>query len=262
MGNQLIMDGMALTLDVDWAPDFMIDFAAQILVEHGVRATWFITHESPALQRLRAQPDLFELGIHPNFFPGSSHGDSPGAVLRHCLKLVPEAVSLRTHGLLQSTALLAQVMRETNIESDASLYLPRAANLRPIDYQWGKKSILRVPHFWEDDFEMERTAPCWRLAPLLAETAGLRVFDFHPIHIYLNSSTTDAYQQLKQKAANLAEVTEDQAAAVAQTGTGTQSLFVELTKHLSQTGESKRIRDIHHDWRQGQNNRQPGRRSE
>ena len=49
---------IALTLDVDWAPDFMIDFAAEILVEHGVRATWFVTHDSPALTRLRAQPIL------------------------------------------------------------------------------------------------------------------------------------------------------------------------------------------------------------
>ena len=262
MDNDSIMDGIALTLDVDWAPDFMIDFAAEILVEQGVRATWFITHKSPALQRLRAQPDLFELGIHPNFFPGSTHGNSTSAVLRHCLDLVPEAVSLRTHGLLQSTPLLAQIMRETNIETDASLYLPRAATVRPIDYQWGKKSILRVPHFWEDDFEMERTAPCWRLAPLLAETAGLRVFDFHPIHIYLNSSTTDAYRRLKQKAANLSAVSEEQAAALAQTPTGTQMLFRELTEHLSQTGESLRMRDIHEHWRQGHFNEMPRRRSE
>ena len=262
MDNESIMDGIALTLDVDWAPDFMIDFAAAILVEQRVRATWFITHESSALQRLRAQPDLFELGIHPNFFPGSTHGNSTSAVLRHCLDLVPEAVSLRTHGLLQSTALLAQIMRETNIETDASLYLPRAATVRPIDYQWRKKSILRVPHFWEDDFEMERTVPCWTLEPLLAGTRGLKVFDFHPIHIYLNSSTTDAYQQLKQKAANVSEVNEDQAAAVVQIGNGTQTLFVELAKHLSQAGDSVRIRDIHEHWQRRHFNEKPRRPDE
>jgi hypothetical protein len=251
MDNPANTNGIALTLDVDWAPDFMIDFAAQILSEHRVRSTWFVTHGSPALERLRSQPDLFELGIHPNFFPGSTHGDSPGAVLRHCLNLVPEAVSLRTHGLLQSTALLGQIMNETGITTDASLYLPHANGVRPLDYQWEKKSILRVPHFWEDDFEMERAGPCWSLAPLLAENDGLKVFDFHPIHIYLNSSTTDAYRQLKQKAAKLSEVSEDQAAAVAETGTGTQTLFRELVNYLSETRDSLRMRDIQSLWRQG-----------
>lgn len=251
MDNPANTHGIALTLDVDWAPDFMIDFAARILSAHRVRSTWFITHDSPALQRLRAQPDLFELGIHPNFFPGSTHGDSPAAVLSHCLNLVPEAVSLRTHGLLQSTALLGQIMSETGITTDASLFLPHANNVRPLDYQWEKRSILRVPHFWEDDFEMERTAPCWSVAPLLAENSGLKVFDFHPVHIYLNSSTTDAYRQLKQKAAKLSEVTEDQAADVAETGAGTQTLFRELVEFLGDTGDSLRMRDIHDLWRQG-----------
>jgi len=259
MGNPADTNGIALTLDVDWAPDFMIDFAAQILSEHQVRATWFITHDSPALGRLRSQPELFELGIHPNFFPGSTHGDSPGAVLRHCLDLVPEAVSLRTHGLLQSTSLLGQVMSETGITTDASLFLPHANDVRPLDYQWERKSMMRVPHFWEDDFEMERSVACWSLAPLLAENKGLKVFDFHPVHIYLNSSTTAAYRQLKQQAKKLSEVSADQAAAFAQTGTGTQTLFLELANYLGDTGDSLRLRDIHDLWQQGHFQTEPKR---
>jgi hypothetical protein len=73
-----------LTLDIDWAPDAAIDFVAEILVSRGVKATWFVTHDSPGVRRLRARPDLFELGIHPNFLPGSSHGRSgEGALVLH-----------------------------------------------------------------------------------------------------------------------------------------------------------------------------------
>ena len=176
-------DGIALTLDVDWAPNFMIDFVAAILIEHHVRATWFITHESPSLERLRMHSDLFELGIHPNFFPGSTHGESPGAVLRHCMRLVPQAVSVSTHGLLQSTALLAQIMDETPVMIDVSLFLPHAPGLGPVEYQWAQRTLLRVPYFWEDDFEMERATPCWQLESLLVGGSGLKVFDFHPVHI-------------------------------------------------------------------------------
>jgi peptidoglycan/xylan/chitin deacetylase (PgdA/CDA1 family) len=66
---------VCVTLDVDWASDAMIDQTARILLEHEVPATWFITHASAAVDRLRDHPELFELGIHPNFLPGSTHGE-------------------------------------------------------------------------------------------------------------------------------------------------------------------------------------------
>jgi hypothetical protein len=242
-------DHIAVTLDVDWAPDFMIDFAAAILIEHRVRATWFITHRSPSLDRLRMHPDLFELAIHPNFFPGSTQGESPGAVLQYCMKLVPEAVSVRIHGLLQSTALLAQIMEQTPIMIDASLFLPRAPDLRPIEYHWAQRRLLRVPYFWEDDFEMERPTPCWQLEALLGNGPGLKVFDFHPVHVYLNSHSMEAYRRLKHDAPNLSDATLELAAEVAQTEAGTQTLFMELTRYLSDTG-ALRMRDINDLWQQ------------
>ena len=245
------MNAIVLTFDIDWAPDFAIDFVARQLVRHQVRATWFVTHNSPAIERLRQHSELFELGIHPNFLPGSTHGTTTAEVLDHCMRLVPEAFSVRTHCLFQSTPLLCDVLTRTPIRVDASLYLPHVRRLSVNELQWQGETLLRVPHFWEDDFEIERITPCWSMAPLLAENDGLKVFDFHPIHVYLNSSTTDAYRQLKQKAASLSEVSEDQAAALAETGSGAQTLFVELTKHLSQATKSLRMRDIHEHWRQG-----------
>jgi hypothetical protein len=255
------MNAIALTFDVDWAPDFAIDFVARQLVNRQVRATWFVTHNSPAIERLRRYPELFELGIHPNFLPGSTHGASASEVLDHCMRLVPDAFSMRTHCLFQSTPLLCEVLTQTPIRVDASLYLPHARGLSANEYQWRGETLLRVPHFWEDDFEIERASPCWSLEPLLADNDGLKVFDFHPIHTFLNSSSMDAYQQLKQSAAKLSDVAEDQAAALAQTGAGAQTLFLELTQHLSQSGESMRMRDLHEQWRQGRFD-EPRRRSE
>ena len=60
------MNDLVLTLDMDWAPDCAIDFVSEELVSREVRATWFVTHASPAVHRLREHPELFELGIHPN----------------------------------------------------------------------------------------------------------------------------------------------------------------------------------------------------
>jgi hypothetical protein len=149
------------------------------------------------------------------------------------MELVPEAVSVRTHGLLQSTALLAKIMEETPALIDASLFLPRAQELRPVEYQWAQRTLLRIPYFWEDDFEMERRDPCWQLAPLLAAGSGLKIFDFHPVHIYLNSHTMEAYRRLKEREPNLTEASPELAAELAQAEPGSQTLFVELAKYLS-----------------------------
>ncbi len=46
------MNDVVLTVDVDWAPDFTIDFVAEQLIAHKVQATWFVTHWSPAIARL------------------------------------------------------------------------------------------------------------------------------------------------------------------------------------------------------------------
>jgi hypothetical protein len=188
---------VAVTLDIDWAPDFVIDHVARALAAREVAATWFVTHASPAVDRLRERPDLFELGIHPNFGAGSTHGATPEDVLAHVLAIVPGARSMRTHGLIQSSALLALVRARTEIAVDASLFLPHAAALAAVDYPLPAGALRRVPFFYEDDAEMLRERPDWDAAGLAREADGLAVFDFHPIHVYLNSADTGAYERLK-----------------------------------------------------------------
>jgi len=60
-------DGVVLTLDVDWAPDFVINVVAEQLVSRGVRVSWFITQQGPAVTRLGYYGELFELGIPAEF---------------------------------------------------------------------------------------------------------------------------------------------------------------------------------------------------
>ena len=237
-GNEIV-----LTLDVDWAPDFMIDAAMQILIDHNVRATWFITHESPAVERLKQNADLFEVGIHPNFLPGSSHGDSVESVLRHCLAMAPQATSVRTHALFQSTPLMNYILQQTHIQTDASLFLPHTPFLRPLDYRVGGRTLVRVPFYWADDFEMERAEPCWHLDQI-EKVDGLKVFDFHPVHTYLNSRSLESYVLLKRGTMKLNELRQAVSDDLVNTGDGARTLFVEIVQHLSNSRESFRICDM------------------
>ena len=242
------MDDVVLTLDMDWAPDCTIDFVAKRLIAHQVRATWFVTHMSPAIVRLRQYPELFELGIHPNFLSGSTHGDTPDAVLCHCLTLVPDASSIRTHNLVQSTPLLRQLLDQTGITADVSLFLPRTPHLRPVEFLWRSRTLLRIPYFWEDAFEMERRVPCWHLAPLLAVGSGLKVFAFHPIHIYLNAANIEPYEALKRRVPKISEAIPDVLGDYVHAGEGVYVLFMELIEHLATSGQSLCIRDIYDRW--------------
>jgi hypothetical protein len=236
-----------ITLDIDWAPDFVVDFVARELLARQVRATWFITHQSPTLDLLRAAPDLFELGLHPNFLPGSSHGNTPAEVLSHLTSIEPQALSMRSHSLAQSTPIFDAVLKETHVRVDSTIFLPNMDGIRPVEHLIRGNRLLRVPFFWADDYEMERRSPDWHLNSRL-EITGLKVFLFHPIHLFLNSASFDSYAGLKKRTPQLQLLTEDFAQDYIHNGSGTLTLFRELVDHLATLGKSSCLRDIYRRW--------------
>lgn len=239
-----------ITLDVDWAPDFIVESVAAELKSRGVRATWFITHKSAALNSLRAENALFELGLHPNFLPGSTHGTTPPEVLSSMLSIVPEAISMRSHAVVQSAPILNAIITGTPICVDSTLFLPGMAHIRPVEQLAGGKKLLRVPFFWADDYEMERNPPDWHLSRHLA-VEGLKVFLFHPIHLFLNSADFSSYAALKRDVPQLNRLTEDAARRYVHDGEGTMTLFHELLDYLADRGQSRCLSDIYADWKEG-----------
>lgn len=194
--SQNLLPPYIITLDVDWAPDFMIDYVAQILIDYNVKATWFITHESPAIDRLRQNPDLFEIGAHPNFLSGSIHGQTPEEVWRQIRKIAPEAVSIRTHGLYQSSWYYIEAIREGFLY-DVSTLLPGHPCPAPVSFQWSNGSILKIPFVWEDDVEFQKPEPCWQ-GENINTSSYPAILNFHPVHIYLNSENNLRYQNFKK----------------------------------------------------------------
>ncbi|WP_146191631.1 hypothetical protein [Azospirillum humicireducens] len=188
-----------ITLDVDWAPDWMIDQAASDLRISSVRATWFITHMSPAIQSLMQDP-LFEIGLHPNFLAGSSHGDTPAAVLDHVRALAPQATAVRTHSLMQSEPLLELMATSYGMRVDCSLHLPLVGDLKPHRLRFGADSpwMTRLPHLFQDNMYMFLGRP-WNLDNSWFQNPGLKIMDFHPIHVALNSSSMEEYEHLKKR---------------------------------------------------------------
>ncbi len=128
---------------------------------------------------------------------------------------------MRTHGLVQSSALLSLVRATTPIATDVSLFLPHARGLAPVEYPLETGTLIRIPYLWEDDAEMWRLRPDWRTEALARSAGGIAVFCFHPIHVFLNSPDMRAYR-------SLGGATEDEAASLRHTGEGAGTAFAEL----------------------------------
>jgi hypothetical protein len=187
-------DKVFLTLDLDWAADDVIRDSIDILERARIPATWFITRETALIPRLRENPN-FELGIHPNFNRllfdrDESNGRTPEEIVQRLLRIVPEAVSVRSHSMTQSTPLL-DFFCKVGLTHDCNTFVSHSAKIPLAPWRhWN--GMIKVPYFWEDDVHLLEKKPVDVLN--LASAKGLKVFDFHPIHIALNSAQINDYE--------------------------------------------------------------------
>lgn len=190
----------AITFDVDWAPDWVVEDCVDMCVSRNIPVTVFVTHQSSILKDLLTDSNI-EVGIHPNFLQGSSHGSTIVEVLDYCMDLVPTAKSMRTHGLVQTTQLFGTIADcYTSIEIDVSLFLPNHPFLEPVNMYYGasERCIKRIPYFWEDDCFAMDPNHSWDLSVPILKAPGYQVFDFHPIHVAANMSSLKGYNRLKR----------------------------------------------------------------
>lgn len=164
--------------------------------KYAAAATIFVTHNSPLLKSAMSKPNLFEFGVHPNFLPRSSHGNSMEEILDYCLEMVPGAVSVRTHGLYQSSPYLLMAAQKGLI-NEVSTLLPLHKNLYPVIVPYTTSPLLRtikIPYFWEDDVMHKFSDWDWDRQ---VDGGDIEIYDFHPIHVALNSLDDAAYCALK-----------------------------------------------------------------
>lgn len=189
-------DKIFLTIDIDWAHDEVLEDTIDLVEKAEVAATWFVTHDTPLLERL-CKNDNFELGIHPNF-NFLLHGDPcKGAnaeeVVNPLLEIVPEAKSVRSHSMTQSSGLL-QLFQDKGLSHDCNHFIPEQAGMELKPWHlWN--GLIKVPYFWEDDATCiyEQNAPVQELC----HRGGVKVFDFHPIHVFLNTEHMDRYERTR-----------------------------------------------------------------
>ena len=183
-----------VTMDMDWACDGVLADTIDLVDSLGIPVTMFVTHDTPMLKRLREDP-LFTLGIHPNFLPhlGGQSAKSYRETIEDLMKIVPEAKVIRCHAIIDATPILVTA-KELGFEADYNLFIPFSSGitLKPFRHFSG---ITRYPYFYEDDAWALEDGAASPEAHLAAD--GLKIFNFHPIHLYLNTETMERYNRAK-----------------------------------------------------------------
>ena len=194
--NSRFSDKIYITFDVEWANDDVLNDTIDIMEENNISATFFATHQTKALDRIRNNSSL-ELGIHPNFNKALLCQESKpySQVIEDALDIVPEAISYRSHCLTQN-ALISLEAARCGIRYDLNVYIPLEAKLSLKPF-YAPSGLITVPFFFEDDiyfFMSEKKKPVAEHF----ETDELKVFNFHPSHIFLNANTNEQYDEYKK----------------------------------------------------------------
>jgi hypothetical protein len=218
-----------LTIDQEWSSDFALEGLLAFARERGIVPTLFVTHRSAVAERAAARGEV-ELGIHPNFLPGSTHGDTVDAVLDHLLSLVPAPVASRSHAFVDGTP-IALALAARGLRLDSNLCLQWQPGLVPLRHWAG---LLRLPVFFADDVHA-RLGGDWRLAPLAPRffAPGLKVLLAHPFLHALNLDTHPRYLALKP---SLPGLDPDGAARLRHAGHGAATLLEALVDAVHARG--------------------------
>lgn len=182
-----------ITFDIDWAPDSSIIECLKLLESVGAKATFFTTHYTELNSEIILRGH--ELGIHPNFLPNSSHGKNLNEIIDNCLKFAPKASIIRTHSLVQSSPMLYEIFSNyPQLKLDVSLCMHKAEHAQKVPWSFAGVKFDRIMYNWEDDFEFETKQFSDKDQKFFGK---LTIFNFHPIHVHLNSSDGTEYSRLK-----------------------------------------------------------------
>jgi len=187
-----------ITMDLDWCSDEVLRFTIDLLEESKICTTLFVTHPTDLLIKLKENKDI-ELGIHPNFnllLNGDfTYGKNISEVLDIFKNIVPDSVSVRSHSMTQNSLILDEFEKK-NLLFDCNTFIPFSSDIVIKPYNHWTKKLVKVPYFWEDDIHILYQWD-WDVERYL-NYPGLKVFDFHPIHLFLNTERLNRYENARK----------------------------------------------------------------
>jgi hypothetical protein len=187
MNNESTDNEIYLTFDVDWAPDEVMAPLVEMLKEANLKATFFATHASELLAGL--SEDQFEIGLHPNFNHANGNFKEPIQTLKGHY---PQARGGRSHSLFVSSHIL-QLYIDHGLKYESNIFMPLHEGLHPV---LRFEDFISIPFYWSDDKHLSLKTP-FEIEELGLETRGMKVLNFHPMHVFMNTLSDEHYASYK-----------------------------------------------------------------
>ena len=191
-------DEIFLTFDMDWVNDEVLEYFHDMICELDVCGTLFVTHETPVLDIIRSEGRL-GLGIHPNFNKLIDHSEpyhtNAQTKIRELIKIVPEASAVRSHALVRSS-ILSKYFAINGMKYEVNLFYPvdNGVKIKCFKDTWG---MIQIPFILEEDIylmsDVKYTMKWYLGKTFLAPL----IFNFHPLHLFLNTDKIEQYDEAK-----------------------------------------------------------------
>lgn len=182
------------TSDVDWASETVLANYFELLPFERLKLTMFVTHDSEIIGR-KYKEGLITRGIHPNFLPGSSQGNSFREVIETCLSFAPEADITRSHRAFDVTDTAHMLHNDYHFKCCSNTITTLAQRISPY---WLESKMLQIPVFFEEGSFLYNSLGL-SIQPYLNNftSPGLKVISFHPINMVFNTPYIAWMRQIK-----------------------------------------------------------------
>lgn len=218
---------IAITFDVDWAPDYMIGETYDLFRRCGGKSgTFYVTHECKEIRELlhsSADVGSIEIGMHPNLA-----GMKESSLSDFKKKLEDyygiSIVSSRFHRLEYSYRNLYE-LGDCGIKFDFS-YL---TYLQPLIFKNViSDNIIQFPYHFEDGTFENMQTDKRGLNDFLVRQKIVNV-TFHPFNVYMNTSSGEQRKSILDKIDDLTEFKIESAKRLRDTsGFGTENIFIQM----------------------------------
>ena len=186
-----------VTLDIDWASEYVIQYTVEKLKELEIPFTIFSTHNSPYL---RSIIDDIEIGLHPFFHPSSSHGKTPEETLNNIFKIPYNIDAFRCHRFIRSNE-ISEMMKSKGMKCESNV----CTNLETIRPFENRNGLLEIPVFCEDgsyllnehSFDFQSNSVNKFLT--CRDNDELKSIIIHPMHFVVNTPNWKYMKQIKKK---------------------------------------------------------------
>ena len=224
----------AISIDTDWAVQPLIDETAKLLNDFNIKATFFVTNKFD-FKKIQHH----ELSIHPNFENNLDYEK----VLKTCLNFLPTKKSkgTRSHRLHYNTT-LPKIYEQLGIEYDSNYILPNFTNPKPFFIP--NSNVLEIPFYFGDDQLFQENN--FKISSISLRDSGVKVFMFHPFHIFMNTPSYEFYLKTKKYYKNFNQLEKNKN----NSQPGIKDFFISFLEHIEKNDiTTKTLLDINNEWR-------------